>query len=175
MKRGSVASEIPLAPGATANPLQQPTEKSLGRYTNLGNAVSLDQYDLKAQNNDRFSFSYQRSVWGRTVVSFDYFFNRGSNLPYSIDINMADPNFFYDNPRSVTNATVNNPFRNYLTPDKFPGALRNGAATVTVGSLLRPFPQYGAIMQTNTAGRSLHVHSYKVQAQRPFFRGLRCW
>jgi hypothetical protein len=27
-----------LAPGATANPLQQPTEKSLDRYTNLGNA-----------------------------------------------------------------------------------------------------------------------------------------
>jgi Carboxypeptidase regulatory-like domain/TonB dependent receptor len=160
------------SPGATANPLQQPTEKSLGRYTNLGNPVSLDQYALKAQTNDRFSLSYQRSVWGRTVVSFDYFFNSGSNLPYSIDINMADPNFFYDNPRSVTNATVTNPFRNYLTPDVFPGALRNGAATVPVGSLLRPYPQYQAIMQTNTAGRSLHVHSFKVQAQRDFYKGL---
>jgi hypothetical protein len=166
------STAIALGPGQTANPLQQPTEKSLARYTNLGNAVSLDQYELTAQNNDRFSFSYQRSVWGETVVSFDYFFNRGSNLPYSIDVNMADPNFFYDNPRSVTNATVTNPFRNYLTPDKFPGALRNGAATVTVGSLLRPYPQYGAITQTNTAGRSLHVHSFKVQAQRRFSKGL---
>jgi hypothetical protein len=166
------STAIALVPGQTANPLQQPTEKSLGRYTNLGNAVSLDQYELTAQNNDRFSFSYQRSVWGETVVSFDYFFNRGSNLPYSIDVNMADPNFFYDNPRSVTNATVTNPFRNYLTPDKFPGALRNGAATVTVASLLRPYPQYGAITQTNTAGRSLHVNSFKVQAQRRFSKGL---
>ncbi len=158
--------------GTSPNPLQQPTEKTLGRYTNLGNAVSLDQYDLKPQNNDRFTISYQREIWNRTVVSFDFFFNNGFNLPIDIDINMADPNFLYDNPRSVTNATVANPFRNYLTIDKFPGSLRNGSANVTVASLLRPFPQYGAITQTNTAGRDLHVYSYKAQAQRPFAKGL---
>jgi hypothetical protein len=158
--------------GANPNPLQQPTEKLLGRYTNLGNAVSLDQFNLKPQNNDRFSLLYQREVWGRTVLSFDFFFNNGLNLPYSLDLNMADPNFLYEIPRSITNATVPNPFRNYLTPDKFPGALRNGAATVTVASLLRPYPQYGAITQTNTAGRKLHVQSYKFQAQRPFYKGL---
>ena len=67
---------------------------------------------------------------------------------------------------------MTNPFRNYLTPDKFPGALRNGKATVTVASLLRPYPQYGEITQTNTAGRTLHVQSYKFQAQRPFYKGL---
>jgi hypothetical protein len=161
-----------LQPGATANPIQLPTEKSLGRYTNLGNAVSLDQYELKPQLNDRFSLSYQREVWGRTVVSFDFFYNNGSNLPYDIDLNMANPNILYEQPRSVTNATVANPFRNYLTPNVFPGALRNGAANVTVASLLRPYPQYGAITQTNTAGKRLHVQSYKVQAQRPFFKGL---
>src|SRR5262249_13682899 len=125
--------------GASPNPLQQPTEKSLGRYTNLGNAPSLDQYDLKPQNNDRFSLSYQREVWGRTVLSFDFFFNNGFNLPYTLDLNMADPNFLYEVPRSVTNAMVSNPFRNYLTIDKFPGALRNGSANVTVASLLRPY------------------------------------
>ena len=158
--------------GAAPNPLQQPTEKSLGRYTNLGNAVSLDQYELKPQNNDRFSLSYQREIWGRTIVSFDFFFNNGFNIPIDVDLNQADPNFLYEQPRSVTNAQVANPFRNYLTPSVFPGALRNGAANVTVASLLRPYPQYGAITQTNTALRDLHVASYKVQAQRPFTKGM---
>ncbi|MEP7341764.1 MAG: carboxypeptidase-like regulatory domain-containing protein [Acidobacteriota bacterium] len=158
--------------GQFANPLQQPTEKSLGRYTNLGNATSLDQYELKPQNNDRYSLSYQREVWKRTIVSFDFFFNNGSNLPIDVDLNQADPNFLYEQPRSVTNASVTNPFRNYLTPNVFPGALRNGAANVTVASLLRPYPQYGAITQTNTSLRDLHVTSYKVQAQRPFAQGL---
>ncbi|MDX2042048.1 MAG: carboxypeptidase-like regulatory domain-containing protein [Acidobacteriota bacterium] len=158
--------------GTNPNPLQQPTEKSLGRYTNLGNAVSLDQYELKPQNNDRYSLSYQREVWGRTIVSFDFFFNNGTNLPLTVDLNQADPNFLYEQPRSVTNATVPNPFRNYLTTSVFPGALRNGAANVTVASLLRPYPQYQAINQTNTALSDLHVVSYKVQAQRPFAQGL---
>src|SRR6185436_11846632 len=85
---------------------------------------------------------------------------------------MADPNFLYEVPRSITNLQVPNPFRNYLTIDKFPGTLRNGNATVSVASLLRPFPQYGAITQTNTAGRDLHVQSYKFQAQRRFSKGL---
>lgn len=155
-----------------ANPLQQPTEKSLGRYTNLGNTITLDEYELKPQNNDRFSLSYQRDIWKRTIVSFDFFYNNGTNVPISIDLNQADPTFLYEQPRSVTNASVPNPFRNYLTPNVFPGALRNGAANVTVASLLRPYPQYGAINQANTALRKLHVTSYKVQAQRPFAQGL---
>jgi Carboxypeptidase regulatory-like domain len=158
--------------GANSNPLQQPTEKSLGRYTNLGNAVSLDEYDLKPQLNDRYSLSYQRDVWNRTILSFDFFFNNGFNVPTGIDLNQADPSFLYELPRSVTNANVANPFRNYLTPNVFPGALRNGNANVSVASLLRPFPQYGAITQTNTALRDLHVMSYKVQAQRPFTQGF---
>ena len=35
-----------------------------------------------------------------------------------------------------------NPFYQYLTPELFPGPLRN-QRTVTVGSLLKPYPQYG--------------------------------
>ena len=158
--------------GTNFNPIQQPTEKSLGRYNNLGNSVSLDQYDLKPQINDRYSLSYQREVWWQTVFSFDFFYNNGLNLPYDLDLNMADPNFLYEVPRSITNLQVTNPFRNYLTIDKFPGTLRNGNPMVSVASLLRPFPQYGAITQTNTAGRDLHVQSYKFQAQRRFYKGL---
>ena len=157
--------------GPYRNPVQLPLGQALGRYTNLGNPVSLDQYELRPQNNDRFTFSYQRSV-GRTVLSFDFFYNRGINVPFSIDLNMADPNFFYQNPRSVTGLVVRNPFLNYLTEDKFPGALRNTPVNTTVGGLLKPYPHYGAITQTNTAGKTLHVRSYKAQLQRPFINGL---
>ena len=61
-----------------------------------------------------------------------------------------------------------NPFRNYLTPDKFPGQLRN-TATVTLGSLLVPYPQYGAITQTNTRRpAACKTHTFELRAQRPF-------
>ena len=158
-------------PYPATNPVQQPTNQSLGRYTNLGNPVNFDQFNQKPQINDRFGFSYQREVMSRIVLDVQYFFNRGYDLPYTIDLNMADPAFRYEQPRATLSANVPNPFFRYLTPDKFPGSLRN-SSTVTLASLLRPYPQYGAINQTNTSGRKLRVHSFEIEAQRPFANGL---
>ena len=76
--------------GPNPNPVQLPTAKTLGRYTNLGNAVSLDEYELKPQMNDRYSASYQQELWWRTVVSFDFFYNNGGNVPFNVDINQVD-------------------------------------------------------------------------------------
>jgi carboxypeptidase family protein len=164
---------------ANLAPIQQPLGQTLGRYTNLGNAIGaagnatngIDQYQLRPAVNDRFSFSYQREVWGRFIVDFEYFYNHETNLPYAVDLNMADPAFSYEVPKSIFNLSVANPFLNYLTPDKFPGSLRT-AGNPTQGSLLRPYPQYLAINQTNTSGRGEHLHSFEIQAQRPFTKGL---
>jgi hypothetical protein len=90
-------------------------------------------------------------------------------VPYDINLNMSDPAFRYEQ-RTLLNTQVTNPFRNYLTPDKFPGQLRS-PATVTLGSLLVPYPQYGAITQTNTDGRLMRTHTIEVRAQRPFISG----
>ena len=113
--------------------------------------------------------SYQKQIWRRTVVDASYFFNLGTRVPYDINLNMADPAFRYEQ-KTVLNTQVTNPFRNYLTPDKFPGQLRN-PATVSLGSLLVPYPQYGAITQTNTDGRLMRTHTIEVRAQRPFISG----
>lgn len=153
------------------NPVQRDTGQTLGRYTNLGNPFTLDALEQKPPVNDRFSFSYQREVWGRVVLDLDYFINAGHNLPATIDLNMADPEFSYTVPRSVLNQQVANPFFNILTPQQFPGTLRN-PSTVTVGSLLRPFPHYGAINQANTPIRKERLHSLSIQAQRPYSKGV---
>jgi len=164
---------------AGITPIQLPLGQSLGRYTNLGNSIGtaanatngIDQYRLLPAINDRFSFSFQRQMWGHFILDFEYFFNRETNLPYSVDINMVDPAFSYETPKADFNKSVPNPFFNYLTPDKFPGTLRT-QATITQGALLRPYPQYGVINQTNTSGRGEHLHSFEIQAQRPFTKGL---
>jgi len=156
---------------AGVNPVQPEVGQSLGRYTNLGNSFTLDALEQKPPVNDRFSFSYQREVWGRVVLDLDYFLNAGHNLPATVDLNMVDPEFSYTVPRSVLNQQVNNPFFNILTPQQFPGTLRN-SRTVTVASLLRPFPQYGAINQANTPIRKERLHSFSIQAQRPYSKGV---
>lgn len=160
-------------------PIQQPLGQSLGRYTNLGNAIGaagnatngIDEFNLRPAVNDRISLSFQRQVWGGFILDFEYFYNHENNLPYAVDLNMADPNFSYETPKSVFNLSVANPFLNYLTPDKFPGSLRS-ATTISQGNLLRPYPQYGAINQTNTSGRGERLSSYEVLVQRPFKKGL---
>ncbi len=164
---------------ATLAPIQQPLGQSLGRYTNLGNSIGsagnatngMDQYNLLPAVNDRFSFSFQREVWRRFILDFEYFYNHEANLPYAVDLNMVDPAFSYETPKSIFNLSVANPFLNYLTPDKFPGSLRS-QTNITQGALLRPYPQYGVINQTNTSGRGEHLHSFEIQAQRPFAKGL---
>lgn len=164
---------------AAITPIQLPLGQSLGRYTNLGNSIGtaanatngIDQYKLVPAINDRFSFSFQRQIWGHFILDFEYFFNRETNLPYSVDLNMVDPAFSYETPKADFNKSVPNPFFNYLTADKFPGTLRT-QSTITQGALLRPYPQYGVINQTNTSGRGEHLHSFEIQAQRPFTKGL---
>lgn len=154
---------------AGANPVIEPYGQSYGRYTNLGGAANLDEYELRPQINDRFNVSYQKELLAGTVVDLQYFFNLGTRVPYDKDLNMMDPAFKYEL-RSQINTRVDNPFRNYLTPELFPGQLRN-ASTVTLGSLLKPYPQYTSLLQRNTNGRQMRTHTAEIRAQRPFTKG----
>ena len=153
------------------NPVQEPTGQTLGRYTGLGGAVSFDRFELRPQINDRFTVSYQKELWRGLIFDAAYFFNWGSRVPYTLNLNMRDPAFTYEY-GALLNTQVPNPFRNYLTPDVFPGPLRNNA-NVTLGSLLVPYPQYGTISQTNSSGgRNLKTQSIDVRVQRPFRNGV---
>ncbi len=156
---------------AAVNPVIEPYGQSYGRYTNLGGAANLDEYELRPQVNDRFNLSYQKEMWRGTVVDVNYFFNWGSRIPYDKNLNMMDPAFRYEY-GALLNTQVTNPFRNYLTVDKFPGQLRN-ATTVSLGSLLVPYPQYQSLLQRNTDdGRNMRTHTVEIRAQRPFTRGI---
>jgi hypothetical protein len=154
---------------SNANPIIEPYGQSYGRYTNLGGAANLDEYELRPQINDRYNLSYQKEVWRGLGVDISYFFNHGTQVPYDKNLNMMDPAFRYEN-TTLINTQVPNPFRNYLTVDKFPGQLRN-APTVALSSLLVPYPQYSSLIQRNTNGRELKSHTIELRAQRRFTKG----
>ncbi|HEY3384642.1 MAG TPA: TonB-dependent receptor [Vicinamibacterales bacterium] len=156
--------------GATSNPVIQPYDQAYGRYTNLGGTAQLDQYNQNPQVNDRLNFSFQRKIWGGAIFEANYFFNYARHIPYTKNLNMMDPAFRYDY-KTLLNTSVTNPFYNYLTPDKFPGQLRN-AKTVSLGSLLVPYPQYQTLNQFNTDGLRAKTHTLEFRAQRPFLKGI---
>jgi hypothetical protein len=155
---------------ANSNPVIEPYGQAYGRYTNLGGTASLDQYNLLPQINDRFNVSYQRKIWWGTIFEANYFFNYAHRIPYTDNVNMMDPAFRYQY-KTLLNTAVANPFYNYLTPDKIPGQLRN-AKTVTLGSLLVPYPQYQTLTQTNTNGLKGKTHTVELRVQRPFTNGV---
>lgn len=154
----------------SSNPVIEPYGQAYGRYTNLGGAANLDEYELRPQINDRFNLSFQKEVLVRTVFELQYFFNNGTRVPFDKDLNMMDPAYRYEY-KALLNTQVANPFFNYLTPSKFPGQLRN-TSTVTLGSLLKPYPQYTSLLQRNTGGRKVRTHTMEVRAQRPFTKGV---
>jgi len=67
--------------------------------------------------------------------------------------------------------TLANPFYGILTPEKFPGPLRN-TKKVTVNSLLAPYPQYQTLEQSPAGDVSSRYQALQLQVQRPFANGF---
>ncbi len=163
---------------AGVNPVIEPYGQSYGRYTNLGGLVGSTTSAPSASTSTSCG---RRSTTGSTCRTRSgsgaassptsaTSSTAGAAWAIDINLNMMDPAFRYEY-KTLLNTQVTNPFRNYLTVDKFPGALRN-TSTVTLGSLLKPYPQYQNIYQTNTNGKKSKTHTFEVRAQRPFVEGL---
>jgi len=155
---------------AGVNPVIMPVGKGDGRYTLLGGDAQWDKRDLVTAVNDRFNATLQRDTISRILVETTYFFNIGRDRPYSLNPNQVNP--------AITNAQgaalsrqVANPFYQLLPLDKMRGNLRN-LRTVSLSSLLRPYPHYNSMTQWNTNGMQERYHSLQVRAQRPFANGF---
>lgn len=184
--RTNVAPALQGIPGAvisnpfpSTNPLIMPVGNSLGRYTNLGDNASWVYQNLKAPVNDRFNVSLQRSLPGGIRTDITYFLNLGRNAQppsnggggfFSQDLNMSDPQLGYQY-GSALDQQVANPFYQYLTPQTFPGQLRN-QKTVSIGSLLKAYPQYGSLSEVFQPSYAERYQALQLKAERPFSRGL---
>ncbi len=156
---------------SAVNPVVEPYGQAYGRYTGLGGAISLDEYEQRPQINDRINLSYQRRIWLGIIADVSYFYNYGSRVPYDINLNMMDPAFRYEQKAAITRS-VPNPFLNYLTVDKFPGSLRNAAHGERSAACSSRTRSTGAITQANTNGRNVKTQTLELRAQRPFVKGL---
>jgi hypothetical protein len=169
----SVQAGIPRAYLANPFPLglDPITGKSYGRYTNLGSAVTIDEYEQRPPISDRLNVSLQRQLPGKFIADATYFINFVSRDQFSVTPNTMDPrlNFKY---KAELSQTVANPFYNYGTPETFPGATLRNARNVSISSLLVPYPQYGVITVTGTDLRKARYQSFQFRAQRAFDHGF---
>src|SRR6185437_6614494 len=129
-------------PFPASNPLLPILGKGFG--TNLGRGgQALLWYDQTNHKarNDRINVNLQRQLPGQIVVSGTYFLNIG-----------------------------NQQYTNNLTPTLFPGPLRN-QQTVSLGSLLVPYPQYGGLYELGVLGAAERYQSLELKGQKMFSKG----
>jgi hypothetical protein len=163
---------------AGKNPLIPPVQKSRGRYENLGSNATWFLQDMEVGLNDRFNISFQRQLPNNIVADVTYFVNIGHNMPqpniwgnggYDYNLNLVNPQIIYTH-KAAVDKKVPNPFYNILTPEKFPGTLRN-QPTVAVRDLLRPYPQYGNLNIDFRDGYRNRYQALQMRAERSFSAG----
>ncbi|MGH9722755.1 MAG: carboxypeptidase regulatory-like domain-containing protein [Bryobacteraceae bacterium] len=154
---------------ANSNRVQLPIGRGLGAYTNVGNSANWADQNYRPQINDRINFTIMREIPGQFKVDATWFLNFGRNVPHNQEFNMSDPNLGYAL-KAQLSQNVPNPFYNYLTPELFPGTLRN-PVTVTRGSLLRPYPHYGSLLANNWGDWQSRYQALQLRAQRSYAAG----
>ena len=97
-----------------------------------------------------------------------YFTNFGHQL-YNKALNHIDPQLQlkYQN---TLNQTVPNPFYHYLDQTLMPGPLYN-QQTVSLGSLLVPYPQYSGLAEFGQCCARERYNSLELRAQKIFSKG----
>jgi len=157
-------------PFPATNPVVPAYEKSLGRYTSLGDSLSFVSANRPRSYSDRINFSFQRQVLQNMVLDVTYYLNFSSQNVGGYNVNQVDPRVAYEY-KDATNVAVANPFYNFSTVDKFPGALRF-QRTVALTTLARRYPQYGNLSVIDgIEGGASRYQSFQLRLNRRFANG----
>lgn len=157
-------------PFPDSQPVVPAYEKTLGTNTSLGDSLSYVAANRPRSYSDRVNISFQRQLPQNMVVDVTFYMNYTSQLVGSYNINQVDPRVAYQYKAEV-NRAVANPFYNFSTVDKFPGALRF-QRTVGLTSLFRQYPQYGNLnVIDGIAGGASRYKSFQLRLNRRFADG----
>jgi hypothetical protein len=147
-----------------------PPGNSQGVATFLGLGVGTETRPDQNPQYQQWNFSIQRALPGNSVLQVNYTGGKGTHLYFgggTENQDRLDPSF-WGLGRTALNGLVKNPFYGIITDPKS----KLSAPTVTLNSLLRPYPQYtGVSGSTPNIGNSIY-HGVQLQYEKRFSRGL---
>ncbi len=156
---------------STANPfpggLIDPLGSAGGLRTNLGQSLSVYPTDRVQPYSQRWTFDVQRTVWKDFLLDVAYVGNKAIRLPVDRNIN-ATPNQYLSTLPFRDQATINT--LSATVPNPFFGLNSVYPKTIAVADLLRPYPQFGDIFETQPIGYSWY-HALQVRAEKRFSQG----
>ena len=153
------------------NGLTVPPGNSLGASTFLGLGIGTESRPDSNPHYQSWNFSLQRQLPGSSVLEVNYTGSKGTHLYFGGGVenqNRLDPSY-WGLGRTALNALVPNPFAGIITDPKS----RLSAPTVTLNTLLRPYPQYagGVSGSTPNIGNSIY-HAVQFKYDKRFSHGL---
>lgn len=151
--------------------LQIPPGNSLGASTFLGLGVGTESRPDRNPQYQSWNFSIQRQLPSSSVAEVNYTGSKGTHLYFGGGVenqNRLDPSN-WSLGRTALQAKVDNPFYGIITDPK--SIL--SAPTVTLNTLLRPYPQYagGVSGSTPNIGNSIY-HAVQFKFEKRFSHGL---
>jgi hypothetical protein len=153
------------------NGITEPPGASLGAETFLGQGISFFEPNIKTPYSQRWQFSIQRELPGRSMVEIAYMGEHGVDVETTRDLNATQLKYLSTSPvrdnttNSYVTANVPNPFAG-LVPSA-PG--RNGA-NISRSALWAMYPQFTSVSVNTNQGYSSY-HSLGLRFDKRFTRG----
>ncbi len=153
------------------NGLNVPPGNTQGALTFLGLGIGTESRPDSNPQYQSWNFSVQRELPGHSVVEANYTGSKGTHLYFGGGVenhNRLDPSL-WSLGRTALNGLVSNPFYGIITDTKS----RLSQPTVTLNTLLRPYPQYagGVSGSTPNIGNSIY-HAVQFKYEKRYSRGL---
>jgi len=145
------------------NGFMQPPGNAAGASTLLGQAINTQLRDLVVPYNQQYNagFQYQLKDW---LIDFGYVGSHSVKQP--IDINMAQLPLQYYKLGTELNKQVPNPFLGLVSIGSYANA------TISYGTLLRPFPQFASVTNGYRTSGNSNYNSLQVKVERRFSKGF---
>jgi Carboxypeptidase regulatory-like domain len=157
---------------STANPfpsgLLQPQGAAGGYSTFLGQSLAVYPTRRLQPYSQRWTFGVQRTIAKDLMVEAGYVGNKAIHLGVDRNIN-ATPNRYLSTSPFRDQATIN--ALTATVPNPFYGLNPVYPKTIAVSDLLRPYPEFGDITETQPIGYSWY-HALQIRAEKRFSRGV---
>jgi len=144
--------------------LRTPTGNGLGAGTLLGENIAFVDRNIRMPYSEQWNLNVQRELPGNLLVEVAYVGSRGVKLNADRELNQLP-----DSALAQGNALrdlVTNPFAGQIAS----GAL--SAPRISRAQLLRPFPHFLSVVETNATWGASSYHSLQVKGERRFASGF---
>jgi hypothetical protein len=161
-----------------SNPIQQPTDSSLGINTNLGNKI-VYYANVKVAYSERSSVDVQQQFGNNWMLDVGYINNHQVHQSYSNSVNggsgsvpvqFLSQSQFYDPVLTAQyNASVANPYFGILPG---PSTSLNTSSKIGLSGLLWPYSEYTSVTQQLIPGGSANYNALLVRVEKRMNNGL---